>query len=507
MNTLKELASIVTRYKVKSIQVIGNSRAKSTDQESNRYQNFYEAITTKQFTTEEEAAALFKLTPNDRAFKRLKNGLKKRLVNTLFFIDVNRSDFNGIQTAYYSAQKELCAINILLDRGANSIAVEMAQNLLKQISKFDFTFIQLELSKILSSYFTRVEKNQKKSIYYAELTRVLKFIYQAEEEATTAYELLITPHLNNSSTYTPTPLSPSDALQKLHIYKDKVSSHKFTLHYYLIAMMEKMMVSDYEGTILVCENALLEFSKKSSLYKESIAGVLFQKVTCLTQLQRLEEAKETILEIIKHQNKGASNWYKTLELYIVILMHQKDYVGANNILEKALTHKGFILLSSYDKEVWKTLEAWMQILCAFKKLELPNKKTKNFRLSKFINDLPSFSKDKRGKNSIILLLQLLFWLTQKQYDKIQDRIEAIEKYSSRYLKQKEQHRINCFIKMMTEMGKASFHKTKVIEKTKKWYKKMQSVPINIANQHEHIEIVPFEQLWEYVLEQLDYDFH
>lgn len=64
---------------------------------------------------------------------------------------------------------------------------------------------------------------------------------------------------------------------------------------------------------------------------------------------------------------------------------------------------------------------------------------------RFLNDVPIFSKDKRGMNIPILIFHILYLILTKRYNDVIDRIVRIEKYTTRYLKKDDNYRSNCFI--------------------------------------------------------------
>lgn len=130
-----------------------------------------------------------------------------------------------------------------------------------------------------------------------------------------------------------------------------------------------------------------------------------------------------------------------------------------------------------------------------------------FKPGKFFNETPIFSKDKRGMNIPILVIQILFMISQRKYNDAVDRIEAIEKYCSRYLRKDDTFRSNCFIKMLLQIPISGFHKTAVIRKSEKHRKQLETVSIDVANQASEIEILPYEDLWNFALECLDNEFH
>ena len=102
---------------------------------------------------------------------------------------------------------------------------------------------------------------------------------------------------------------------------------------------------------------------------------------------------------------------------------------------------------------------------------------------------------------------LSFMIKQKNYDQAVDRIDAIEKYISRYLRKDETYRSHCFIRMLLQIPASGFHRAGVVRNAKKFRNKLEEVNIPMTGQNYEIEIIPYEVLWEHVIESLDTVFH
>jgi len=120
-----------------------------------------------------------------------------------------------------------------------------------------------------------------------------------------------------------------------------------------------------------------------------------------------------------------------------------------------------------------------------------------------LNQVPDYSRDKQGTNIPIILVQILFFLADKKYNKIIDRIESLNLYSYRHLKKDENFRSQCFIRMISEMVRADFRKTGTIFRTEKLFNKLQAVPIETYPNSAETEIIPYEDLWAMIVERLD----
>ena len=126
----------------------------------------------------------------------------------------------------------------------------------------------------------------------------------------------------------------------------------------------------------------------------------------------------------------------------------------------------------------------------------------NFKIGKFLNEVPVFSKDKRGLNVSIIIVQIMLLLKQKKYNAIIDKMAGLERYSSRYLNMFNTYRCNCFIKMLLQLEKRSFHPIAVQRHTEKYMEKLQKVPLEKSEAVLEMEIIPYDTLWKMILKLL-----
>jgi len=234
--------------------------------------------------------------------------------------------------------------------------------------------------------------------------------------------------------------------------------------------------------------------------------LLFQKIICLIQLKEYQQGKKVVNELFTYLDEETFNWFKGQEMRMYLLFHTKNYQEAYTIFSEVYSHKKFNkALSAANQETWEIFKAYLHFLIELDHIQAIEGDTnfKKFRINRFINTVPTYSKDKRGANIAILVIQIIFSIHQKKYDLMIDRIDAINKYGSRHLRKGENFRSNCFIKMLLEIPKASFHKVGAQRKAAPYVKKLSKASLEIANQTHSIEILPYEDLWPLVIGMLE----
>ena len=186
-------------------------------------------------------------------------------------------------------------------------------------------------------------------------------------------------------------------------------------------------------------------------------------------------------------------------------MHTKKYEKAREIFNEVVGHSRFQHLSENRREKWRIFEGFLKYMTGGSEAHPDQAAAKphRFNIWKFLNEVPIYSKDKRGLNIAILILQVLFLLDRQDYDGIISRAEALKVYCSRYLKNDEDYRSNCFLKMVLIMEKKDFDKDQTQKIADKYYSRLKASQFNYTSGNlATLEIIPYEQLWLTILQKL-----
>ena len=82
-----------------------------------------------------------------------------------------------------------------------------------------------------------------------------------------------------------------------------------------------------------------------------------------------------------------------------------------------------------SKEMWFLFNAYFHILHHLGKMPLSafEKDNKVFKVAKFLNDVPTFCKDKKGMNIVVLSLKLCFLVLTRQAEELIKQEESFKK--------------------------------------------------------------------------------
>ena len=498
MKALYELAEMVHNTKVKEVELVQENRSDNSPLSA-----LLNGILNKEFNSDQDAAQkVLNVDAADQAYQRLRRKLRRGLLNTVFFFDLPQSDSNERQRAYHESCKTWAAAKILLAKNANYIGIELCHKLLKKAAKFDFTDLVMDITRILRLHYATREGNIKKYELYNDLFKQCEKVWIEENLAEELYMELVLRYVNSQTILEET---HSMAIEFYKQIEDSLAKHKsFRLH--LCGMLIQQVIHstkyDWEGMISLCQESIQFFLNKP--YKASVPLQIayHHQLIAYTQLLRFEEGQKAATSCLEYLEPGSFNWFKHQEYYFLLCMNTREYQQAFEIFKETTTHRRVQFLSAAAAEVWKIYEAYLYYLSSNEELVLPDEDQtlSKFRIYRFLNDTPIFSKDKKGMYIPILIIQILITLKEKKYNQAQENFENIDRFCSRYLRQGETFRSNCFIKMLLSIPACNFHREAVMRKTAKLKKRLESDSNKFIRAE--IEIIPYEKLWDYVLESL-----
>ncbi len=501
MKNLRELAELVKNHPFKSTDFLTSNNAET---KLSKPQTFYKKILAGDFQSDKEAAQFFFNDSNTKnsLYKNLKFTVRDLLVSHVFFIKLKKYS-SGYGKAYIYCCKNLLAAKIIAPLGARNAGTDLMQKVFNRAIAYDLSEFIVESCKTL-----RKESAMKGDIvkfdYYDDIYKKYWKVCELETLSQEYYHRLVIPYIKSKANQEETLAKANQYYQELESYLERYTSPLLYSSTYLIKITAYLVTYDYQNVIETCKKAIHFFEAKPYTFNVPLQMFLHQQLICHTQLKQYEEGEKIANKLASLVLVGTYSWYLNKELHLILALHSKAYQKAYIILDGAIKHSKFKSLFYHIKERFLIHQGYIQFLVFINKIvQNDETKIKKMRLGKLLNSVPKYSKDKRGMHIPILILQILFMVAKKGYKQSIDRFEAIEKYCSRYLRKDDNLRSNCFIKMLLQIPKCYFHKGLVKRKTEKYYNTLLATPLDVARQGHEIEVIPYEDLWEMLIELLE----
>lgn len=449
------------------------------------------------------AKALYGPSANRKlaSFKALKSRLRDIMIVAIQKGKVMDLDYSTYNNAYESGFRQLYTIQVLVSLRAYSTAREIAKQTFYNVRDYEIIPLNHSLSNQLANLHLGVGYNERLVKKYSEINQYYT------EAAYTLSKLESRYRQVRDMTYAHR-LAFSEVGRLALLYLDEFKESRET--YAHISLIQGMVYS-LEITGLMYSGKYLEAidsSKKGEIVLRQCKGVStgvlnFLLLTRLESILKAENFELGRLEIANAREtlpQNSINGIKVVEYAIRLGLRMQKfdyaYLGLANLNRRLINR----LLTPRHQEYWMIWEAYVNFLVVAGKINLKEEwpKLPRFKFTKFFNNVPTYSRNKTGMNIPILILQAMYFIVVGKYGKVVDRTEALERYCSRYLKDDENLRHNCFFKLLLTTVQTNFHKDATERKAAAVYKKM----LNAKERVIEIEIVPYEVLWEIVLAHL-----
>lgn len=498
MRDLVELVSLLKKTKLK-----GSGVMKFIIEPDSKMETLFNALQDKTVETDEDAKALFK-DDGEVNLTSLKNKLKERLLDSFFLLDFKDSNFTNRQKAFFECYKKWSVAMTLLIRNAKIVGIDVLERLLRHAKHFEFTELSLDILRVLRLQYSTVDgdigKYEDVKAQYIEYEK----IWQMESKAEFFYSELMVQYTNSKSTKAEVTEQAEKYYAELKPFMAVCPSFKLHLFGRMVNLLIYNSINDYVNTAKLCEEAIAFFDKKGYDSGLPLQVFYYNLIVCYLQLGEFEKGQKAIERCEYFFEEGSFNWFKLQELFFLLAMRTSHWEEAYHLYEKVVNYPRFSEKQVQIVEMWLIFQAYIFYLIRLGKIpeSVLSERSKKFRMGKFINEISLFSRDRAGMNISILIAQILYAIADKDYKKSSERIEAIEKYCSRYLRDDSTFRSNAFIKMLLQVPQANFHREASSRKAERYFKQLQTVPLDAANQAHEIEIIPYETLWQMVLESL-----
>jgi hypothetical protein len=501
MKHLNEIARIVTKKKVRKIEIFDDASLKH---KNSKFNEFYEALLAQKFKNDRDASAfLYDCSPTDDKYRQLKSRFRKRLLNTLFFLDVNTPSTSGYDRAYYTCNKDWTLVKILLSNGALSTAADLAEGILAIALKYKFADIIVNCSRILREDAAR-ERNTETYELYDQHSKQYADVLSAEIRSEELYQRVI---MNYD-----TPESQEQLKDKIDTYcealvglSEMYDSPVIIYNMYLVWIFRYEMLRDFESIVEVCQRAETYVEDNPVFYQdEKIATIYTKKIAAYLHLKDFRNGKLAAEKAIQGFGAGSNEWFTFMEYYFLLAMHTENYINALAIHSEVSNHSKFKKLTATEREKWNVFEVYINYIIEKHGASNPvlqAQKRRNFKVARFVADPVLYPRDQRSFTALMVIGQFLFLLDKNNPVPANERVERLKTYALRQLKKEEDFRAIQFIKLLQQLFKAEYNAAD-LSNTEKYLDRLHDQPFYYAGAIQDVEPIKYEVLWDLVLKQV-----
>jgi hypothetical protein len=503
MDSLTELIRLVTKKRIKKVELFDES----SRNKSSNYFKLFEGIHSGHYRSDSDAARdIYNCDPSEKKYLILKTRLKQKLLNTLFFLDFEDDSIPDYQNAQYECNKQLYCAKVLLMSGSKRIAIPTLEKTLRRAQESQLIDIELECAKILRAHFS-TSNQYKEFLIYKSIAEQAEQKLHAENLSDKYYQELVAIYAKSKANRVKVKKLAEKYSRILQDDFKRYESIKLSMNFFRIKTMFHQFSDDYQAAVETTTQTE-EYVKRTLKFQPParLEELAIQKMNFFLHLKDFSRGEAHAENAAMVFEEGNINWFTFHEYYFLLCMHTERYMRAAEVFHTVVERPNFRLLPEGKKERWKVFQAYIHYIYKTQKIReirpvIQNAKT-HFRLNEFLLEKPAFAKEKRGLNTAVLSIQILFLLEKMEIDQISERVTAVEKYCRRYPKKDVNFRSECFISLLVNMKNENYRFYQTRKASEKMHEELKSMLMEYHGGNRALEVLPYEFMWNRVLEKL-----
>jgi hypothetical protein len=430
------------------------------------------------------------------AFRKLRSRVQAKLLNHLYFLD--HSDPRLIVTRRY--EMELMdlfhQVTVLQAEGEYLLAERLLRKCLRLAQLGEFTQYTLRVCQLLrTSYVLRQQPARYRVII--KLLAKTQQLLAWEEEAERVYmevRLAVTGTVAARRALLPKMGKYLSLLEELNRKARTYLTYDVLYH---VRLLNEEFTGNYTEIIRITAEAdkklqqgklnVRRFDKRFNNYM-SVYGYLQSR----QPVQGLKLAEG----YLQNFHPSSNNWFSFQENHFLLAVHAEQYEKASRVMQAVFGNPFYPKQRVAAQQRWDLFRAYMEFMRPAQKTVARPQLVAQWALT-----LPDFSRDKRGHNVAILILQVLYYLRLRDLDAVLLRLERLRKYQQRHLRDGDTLRSRLFIRLLLLIIDKDFDPVACAERGQNILKKLQEAP-QPGEAYAEIEVVPYENLWALTLQIL-----
>lgn len=507
MKALREIIRVMEDHKLNKFDQINIHLPEAG---VNYIDRFIETTSENDFQEDMDATmALYGTTEQIGRYRTLLHRTKAKLYNNVLFLFNNKS---GKATDFFynyaALHRKMLVARFLFGVSAKTAAMELLESLISQAGKYELHNIVLQCAGMMRRQAMLNGNSRAFEKYNAILQQSLKLEAEELSAEESYYRVLLiisnSPVVDRNLTEVCT-----QSMEQLASLAAQNDTYNVAFFRHSVETLYYQMVGEYEKALVACdtfEDRLKQTPIFSSKTRE--ANILTTRTNCHLHLGQTELGVENALKATGLYSEGSENWYAVQDLLFLLYTNSGRLTDATTLYLEATGNSKFNMQRQNLVETWKIYGGYLWFMLRHAdddaNLERLSGRKNSFRFSKLFNEVPHYSRDKKGLNVAIILLQILLQLQQKDFPAVIGRMDALRSYLYRNLNSKEADytRNNVFIRLMLLLNRKDFDRAAVEAAARPYLEALSGSRQKYGFTQNRLEIIPYEKLWALLLSLL-----
>jgi hypothetical protein len=502
MSALKELVILLERHKSEELNIWKNNNRSSHQGSLYKYY-----LTQSKVNDNDACEYVYGKTADKGKFRKLKSDLRSTLEDLVLFMKIKARVQKDAIHEFAIVNKEFAILHNLLIVNANLSLIDKGERLFERATKIGATLVAKTTVKILIGA-NGIKVNKEKYAHYLEQSTKLGKLLVLEEKAAILYNTVQTWSMTTKASLKHRVPAIEKMLEDFRAEKGNLSS--IALEFYDI-MLELCMYSaanDHKKVFELAQKGAAYFNAQSFFHTNYLKSFHFYLIIEYGYHKEYEKAADYGVLNLDWIDEGSHGWFKTLELLTYAALRSGQYDATTKHYLQATTHELYEQNTTpMMRDIFKVYFAQLKLMQEGERYapaaiyaELFKEK---FKVSHFKNDLEISDKDKSGLNISVLFVDIAFEILRKRYDQISERFEAIQKYLQRYAEEEGKGRVYSYAKLLDGGIRYDWNLKKLqSDEFEPALHHLRTTQVDILNMRFEIEVLPYEELWDFMIEKI-----
>ncbi len=464
-------------------------------------QQLYNGVLKGDFYDDEVTAkGMYQSNIYDQRFRMLKSRLRYKLYELLYHLDFETPHFNFTTQKKLECVGNLHKARILYELGEWDMAEKQYNKVIVLATECQFTKEWIEALELKRKVLAKEHKPTDFELTIKELEQLRK-THQLESEAEDLFlriELLLSKSIHSRNVSGDAAKEAIDQMQAIY---DQTQSYGVfeKIHYLRIWLfmlegefekLDKYLTDTYSniGQLKVSSERFDHAFHFQTLAKNHLI------------LGQFDQGQKAVLKGLEFLDKSTEAWFFMHEVGFLIAVHRKDYSQAYQVLAQVMKNPNYGRASESIANRWKLLKLYLNFAMPDQGIQ------KRIRFYDIYEASQSYFKELKGYRISLYFLEFIHNLNKESYDLAVSKLDELEAYFYKNLNDPgKNQREKQLLKMLKVLKSSNFSVAETKDNVQAYYAKMGEKKID--SHFSDFEIIPYEDLWELVLNAVDSKMH
>lgn len=492
MNEIANLARIVTSRSLAVLPILDLH-----SHQSNKENQFVAALTkAPDATLLQVVKSLYgkTTTANVRALQKLQSRVQVKLLNQLYFLD--HSDPRHLVSRRYELEclDLLHKVSILYAEREYKLTERLLLRCLRLAEAGEFTQYAVQSARMLRNLYAE----QRQPIPYKKVTKVLLHAQQVlvwEDEAEQLYadiQLMLSGTVAGrraALALLPERIAQLEALNR--------RARSFTTYNFLyrIRLAYEEQQGNYQEIIKATAAASRRMRDgKLNVRRFDIRFNHFMSIYAYLRGRQPVQGLQLAEQYVRDFHQSSNNWFYFEEHHVLLALHAQQYERAQQLMKVISKNPAYSTQREAALQRWDLYKSYIDFVLPPPRVLTPRQR----QMAQWVLQLPEYSRDKRGHNVAILVLQVLYFLRERRLEEVLMRLESLRKYQQRHLFEATTLRSRLFLRLLQVIVEKNFDAPAAAARGQALLQQLQDTPPP-GEAFAEVEIIPYEHLWALVL--------